>query len=1102
MPVVSPEKLAKLQQNADDICIMAHVDHGKTSLTDALLATNGIISPKLAGKIRYLDSRPDEQLRGITMESSAISLYFSMLRRPAPDASPEQKEYLINLIDSPGHIDFSSEVSTASRLCDGAVVLVDAVEGVCSQTVTVLRQTWTEKLKPLLVINKIDRLITELKMTPGEAYIHLSKLLEQVNAVLGSFFQGERMEEDLNWRERIEARVAASAAKETKIADQITDSGEVQFEEKDDEEIYFAPEKNNVIFGSAIDGWAFTVRQFAGLYEKKLGIKRSLLEKVLWGNFYLDPKTKKVLGPKHLKGRPLKPLFVQLVLDQIWSVYQATVGDGDGKGDSALLEKITKFLNVTIPPHVLRSRDPKLLLTTVFASWLPVSVALLVSVVESLPSPSTAQAERFPILLEEVPGASHIDARVKDAVVSFKKGPSDPVLAYVSKMVSVKESELPENKRRGPMSGEEARELARKKRAEAARAQGQMSEGANDMDALESAFSRAAIDQDVPAEHEREIEAEHLIGFARIYSGTLSVGDEIYVLPPKFSPAHPLADPPPKKVTVTGLYMMMGRSLEALDSVPAGVVFGVRGLEDSGILKSGTLSSQVEGAINLAGIANLQGRPIVRVALEPVNPADLDKMIKGLHLLVHSDPCAEYEQFATGEHVLLTAGELHLERCLTDLRERFAGCEIQRGAPIVPYRETIARAEEMRPPVNKELGRGVVVGVTSSKQVNITVRVRPLPRDVTDFLSRNAGGIKRLYSDRKGGEEGKSEGSPSSGVETPVENGETNEEEDEDVEDEEGLPTASKTLSPEELSKQLQAQLDSEKDRLDSWKGIVDRIVSFGPRRTGPNLLIDATKGQFLPKAFSNSSSNHPDNNIATTRPSANESLNSNHFSDKITYAFQLATHQGPLCNEPVQGIAVFIEDVSVVSSAPSAEGSSGGGDEETVSARDNLGRLTGEVIKTVQQSIHKALLDWSPRLMLAMYSCEIQASTEVLGRVYDVLTRRRGRVQSEAMNEGTPFFTITALIPVAESFGFADDLRKRTSGAAQPQLRFAGFEVLDEDPFWVPFTEDDLEDLGEFGDKENVAKRYMDGVRRRKGLLVEGRNVATDAQKQKTLKR
>lgn len=271
------------------------------------------------------------------MESSAISLFFSMLRRNAPDATPEQKEYLINLIDSPGHIDFSSEVSTASRLCDGAVVLVDAVEGVCSQTVTVLRQTWVEHMKPLLVINKMDRLITELKMTPAEAYTHLSKLLEQVNAVLGSFFQGERMEEDLNWRERVDERIAAAAAKEQERSENdgstsVDTEAINEFQEKDDEDIYFAPEKNNVIFSSAIDGWAFTVRQFASLYEKKLGIKRTAMEKVLWGDFYLDPKTKKVLGPKHLKGRNLKPLFVQLVLEQVWAVYAATTGGDKGKG--------------------------------------------------------------------------------------------------------------------------------------------------------------------------------------------------------------------------------------------------------------------------------------------------------------------------------------------------------------------------------------------------------------------------------------------------------------------------------------------------------------------------------------------------------------------------------------------------------------------------------------------------------------------------------------------------------------------------------------------------------------------------------------------------
>lgn len=128
--------------------------------------------------------------------------------------------------------------------------------------------------------------------------------------------------------------------------------------------------------------------------------------------------------------------------------------------------------------------------------------------------------------------------------------------------------------------------------------------------------------------------------------------------------------------------------------------------------------------------------------------------------------------------------------------------------------------------------------------------------------------------------------------------------------------------------------------------------------------------------------------------------------------------------------------------------------------------------------------------------------TAEVLGKVYGVITRRRGRIISESLNEGTPFFTILSMLPVAESFGFSDEIRKRTSGAASPQLVFQGFEMLDEDPFWVPFTEDQLEDLGELADKENVAKRYMDMVRARKGLEVKGRKLVKDAEKQKTLKR
>ncbi len=234
----------------------------------------------------------------------------------------------------------------------------------------------------------------------------------------------------------------------------------------------------------------------------------------------------------------------------------------------------------------------------------------------------------------------------------------------------------------------------------------------------------------------------------------------------------------------------------------------------------------------------------------------------------------------------------------------------------------------------------------------------------------------------------------------------------------------------------------------------------------------------------------------STDDPSTPHALAPQSFADKIAHAFQLATAQGPLCNEPIQGIAVFLEDVTIA--LPSSE----------EAGPDRMGRLTGEVIKTVRSSIHQAFLDWSRRILLAMYACEIQASTDVLGRVYAVLTRRRGQIVSETLSStssasttGNQTFTISALLPVAESFGFSDEIRKRSSGSASPQLRFAGFEMLDEDPFWVPSTEDELEDLGELADRENVARRYVDGVRRRKGLLVR-EVLVRDAEKQKTLKR
>lgn len=201
-------KLMNKKENIRDIGIIAHIDHGKTTMTDSLLTEAGLLSPKIAGKARALDYLEEEQKRGITIKTANISLLH------------EEKgtQYLINLIDTPGHVDFTGKVTRALRAIDGVVVVVDAVEEVMVQTETVTRQALNERVKPVLFINKVDRLIKELKLGPNEIQTKLARIIRDFNNLIALYGEAEQKE---NWK--------------------------------------VDPAEGTVAFGSALHRWGFTV---------------------------------------------------------------------------------------------------------------------------------------------------------------------------------------------------------------------------------------------------------------------------------------------------------------------------------------------------------------------------------------------------------------------------------------------------------------------------------------------------------------------------------------------------------------------------------------------------------------------------------------------------------------------------------------------------------------------------------------------------------------------------------------------------------------------------------------------------------------------------
>jgi|Transcript_42646 elongation factor 2 len=562
MPNFTIDQIREIMDKSDSIrnmSVIAHVDHGKSTLTDSLIAKAGIIAGENAGNARFTDTRDDEQERGITIKSTGVSLYYETDVVSQGTVCP----YLINLIDSPGHVDFSSEVTAALRVTDGALVVVDYVEGVCVQTETVLRQALSEKIKPVMMINKIDRGILELQVDGETMYQNFQRVIENANIIISTY--------------------------------EFEDMGESQ---------QVDPTQGTVAFGSALFGWAFTLTRFANTYSEKFKLDRERLMKKFWGDNYFNATAKQfTTNDTSDDGKQLQRCFVQFIMRPVIQLCRNIMND-----NLDAVWKMLETLGIDLKNDE-KDKRAKDLFKCVFQKWINAAEALLEMIIMKLPSPVKAQKYRAAMLYEGPVG----DECYNSIANCDKNG---PLMIFISKMVPTNDK-------------------------------------------------------------------GRFYAFGRVFAGTVATGQKVRIMGPNYKPDS-RNDLHVKNIQRTVL--MMGGKVEAVADVPCGNTVGLVGV-DQFLMKQGTISDH-ESAHCIKAM-KYSVSPVVRVAVEVKNAADLPKLVEGLRKLSKSDPLVICTTEESGEHVIAGCGELHVEICLKDLEEEYAKCPIKKGDPVVQYKETV-----------------------------------------------------------------------------------------------------------------------------------------------------------------------------------------------------------------------------------------------------------------------------------------------------------------------------------------------------------------------------------------------------------------------------
>eukprot|EP00929_Paragymnodinium_shiwhaense_P060762 TRINITY_DN30332_c0_g1_i1.p1 TRINITY_DN30332_c0_g1~~TRINITY_DN30332_c0_g1_i1.p1 ORF type:complete len:1087 (+),score=290.29 TRINITY_DN30332_c0_g1_i1:73-3333(+) len=1070
-------------QRLRNICILAHVDHGKTTCADNLICSNNIISRHSAGKIRYLDSRRDEQERQITMKSSAIALKWACPGRPL---------HVVNLIDSPGHVDFSSEVSTAARLADGALVVVDVVEGVEAQTRTVLRQAWRDRVKTVLLLNKIDRLIIELDLTPLEAYQRLVNIVEQVNAI-----NQQLISEDVMAKES-EAPASAAAGSTDAAAEGIdlTDaSGFLEFDAATEEAWRYSPERGNVAFGSAYHGWAFRIDTFAALVGAKMGAKTQAMQKVLWGEYFFNPKTKRAIRRKPDDTRT-KPMFVQFVLEQLWKVYSATYKELDTDLLAKMQAQIPSWEGVDLKRLQVGTAATRELLSR----WLPFANCVLEMAIDHLPSPDVSANERLPVLCPRwfsssatesgtraVPTAQAKGAEAGEAIVAGLQSSevNAPAVVYLAKFLAA-------DLERRVLSG----------------------------DALVG---------------EEDVE---FVGICRVFAGTVRPGQELYVMQ---NSDDGKAKGTLRRFRAERLYCLKGRYLEELEEAPAGFIVAakmvqcdpgaaaVTGREASelGVERSLTLCSEADGPCFETPYST-QAFAIVRVNIEPQNVNDSDALYRGLRLLHRADPSVTIEVRSSGENLLGCCGDEHLKRCITDLHNMYAkGVALRISAPLVAIRESLAASvdkERLDPKAPMHLPSWAAhLAAEASTEASSHLSgenheeasdAGAAPQQV-DRFSMSASGLMSVWTaNRKACVK-------VSAMAIPAEVLDWMDANDEELETVVHRQRASPSFSSsgdshtlvgslQEITKQFEQRMtEAGQAGGSSSSTCPGTLCGISVNKGSRTVLLDNTgAGWNLIDSYQVAVANAIE---GAEGPEGSEWI-PRWMRPSILSGFQLASNAGPLSEEPMRAVAFVIQGCQILKTGEDAmAGGYGSTPSQPTAAAlaasaEPYGPMSGQVMVAMKEACRCCLFRRGfARICEAMLSLEVLCEQEMLGKVYAVLGKRRVKVREEGMREGTSLFHISSYLPLADSFGLAHDLRSAASGQVSFHCNFSHWEQSEEDPFQeASMTAEEQEDEVNARGHENalppnMARTLIDAIRKRKGLATEEKVVSV-ATKQRTI--